>query len=278
MLDIDDFIASIGPNLVRERSRHWHAPSELEVEYPEDGHKICAQIEDQSFWFSHRNRCIVTIVRRFPPKGPLLDVGGGNGFVSLALTAAGFISIVMEPGGGVELARARGLPTIRAALASGLLREGTVPSVGLFDVLEHINDDLGALVELRRILSPQGSLYLSVPAHQYLWSEADIHARHIRRYSLAGLCNRLSEAGFQVDYATFMFSPLVLPVMALRTLPRLLGIKNPPLRSAEQEHTIPTGLLGRALHRWLDTEHAAIACGKRVRFGSSILVAAHASA
>ena len=275
-IDIDDFIGSIGPNLIRECSNYWHATSDLVVEYPHNASRVYAEIEDRSFWFSHRNRCIVTIVRQFPPNGPLLDVGGGNGIVSLALAAAGFIAIVMEPGEGIALARTRGLPAIRAALTSAHLREHSVPAVGLFDVLEHINDDLEALVELRRILQPQGRLYISVPAHQYLWSAADEMACHARRYSIAGLCNRLSDAGFQVDFATFAFAPLVLPVFVLRTLPWRLGVRHPS-RSVEREHAMPAGLIGTVLRRWLDAEHSTIARSDRVGFGSSILAAAHVS-
>jgi hypothetical protein len=43
----------------------------------------------RSFWFLHRNRCIVSLVRRFAPDGRFLDIGGGNGYVARGLVAAG---------------------------------------------------------------------------------------------------------------------------------------------------------------------------------------------
>lgn len=37
------------------------------VSYPTDGNALCFQVEDSSFWFKHRNACITTLVKAFPP-------------------------------------------------------------------------------------------------------------------------------------------------------------------------------------------------------------------
>ena len=55
--------------------------------------------------------------------------------------------------------------------------------IGMFDVLEHIPEELETLVALREALAPGGRLMLTVPAHQYLWSYFDEAAQHCRRYS-----------------------------------------------------------------------------------------------
>jgi hypothetical protein len=54
------------------------------VSYPEEGNEACFEVEDHSFWFRHRNDCIRELVRNFQPKGkgPIFDVGGGNGFLT----------------------------------------------------------------------------------------------------------------------------------------------------------------------------------------------------
>ena len=46
-----------------------------EISYPEEGNEGCFEVEDQSFWFQHRNDCIRELVRSFPPrgKGPVLN-------------------------------------------------------------------------------------------------------------------------------------------------------------------------------------------------------------
>jgi len=59
----------------------WYATHQETVSYPTDGNDECFGIEDSSFWFRHRNSCIVELVKMFPPQGsgPIFDVGGGTG-------------------------------------------------------------------------------------------------------------------------------------------------------------------------------------------------------
>ena len=67
------------------------------VSYPDEGNRDCLGIEESSFWFSHRNRCIAATVGNFPPQGAIFDIGGGNGLVARGLVEAGFP--VIEPVG-----------------------------------------------------------------------------------------------------------------------------------------------------------------------------------
>ncbi|HEX3866389.1 MAG TPA: hypothetical protein VHV78_06525, partial [Gemmatimonadaceae bacterium] len=76
----------------------WIGDDSTKLSYPDHGNQMCFQVEDTSFWFRHRNRCIVEMLRRLPPSGTVFDVGGGNGFVTAGLLKAGFDSILVEPG------------------------------------------------------------------------------------------------------------------------------------------------------------------------------------
>ena len=67
-----------------------------------------------------------------------------------------------------------------------------------FEVLEHIEDDLGALEQWRGRLKPDGWILLSVPAHAAQFGPSDEHAGHFRRYERAELTERLEKAGFRV--------------------------------------------------------------------------------
>jgi hypothetical protein len=77
----------------------WYAPGQA-VDYPEDGHSACFAVEDDSFWFAHRNRCIQALLEHVPPPpgGPLFDIGGGNGFVALGLQRPDRPVVLIEPG------------------------------------------------------------------------------------------------------------------------------------------------------------------------------------
>ena len=47
----------------------FYAAGAEAISYPEEGNKACFEVEDQSFWFRHRNGCIRELVRNFPPRG-----------------------------------------------------------------------------------------------------------------------------------------------------------------------------------------------------------------
>ena len=68
-----------------------------------------------------------------------------------------------------------------------------------FEVLEHIEDDLGALKQWASWIVPGGWIMLSVPAHPSRWNYSDVWAGHVRRYERIGLERVLSEAGLQIE-------------------------------------------------------------------------------
>lgn len=210
-------------------------------------------------------------MRRFPPKGPILDVGGGNGFVSLGLKRSGIQAIVLEPGPGAEVAHSRGLPVIRASLDKAVLRDESICAIGMFDVLEHIQDDRSALVELRRILAPNGSLYLTVPAFPLLWSAEDEAVGHARRYTLASLTRAFSASGLTMLFGTYFFRPLLLPVLLARSVPSLFGFSKVRGLSRKTDYLRPPGMVGQILDQALISELKSIDAGRRLLWGSSIL-------
>ena len=92
-----DFV-SFTSTLTRRDPGIWFSRRSASVCYPASGNAECLAVEEGSFWFRHRNCCIVSLVRRYPPKGCFLDSGGGNGFVSKGLTAAGFACALPSQG------------------------------------------------------------------------------------------------------------------------------------------------------------------------------------
>jgi SAM-dependent methyltransferase len=255
------------------------ATAAARLSYPEHGHQTCFAVEDNSFWFRHRNACIVAAVRRHPPCGTLFDIGGGNGSVAAALAAAGHEVCLLEPGpDGARHARARGLQqVVCATLDSAGFAPGSLPAVGLFDVVEHVEDDLGFLRDVHLRLADAGMLYATVPAHRGLWSQEDVDAGHFRRHSLDSITRLLIDAGFAVRYASHYFRPLPLPIWLLRTLPSRLGLKRRPdkvLTLARREHLAGHGPVARLLEWLLAPEVGHIEQGRSMRIGASCLVIA----
>jgi SAM-dependent methyltransferase len=153
----------------------------------------------------------------------------------------------------------------------------TIPAIGLFDVLEHIRDDADYLAAIRRLLRPQGRIYLTVPAHDGLWSVEDEASGHYRRYDLAQLRSKLTSAGYEVEYATYFFSFFPALVFLLRTLPSAIGLRGrSKLARNRREISVKSGVMNRLLEWHLARELNRI--GRRqVRFGSSCLVAARST-
>ncbi len=255
----------------------WRAASVGPLSYPVDGNARCFGLEDASFWFRHRNDCILAAIRRFPPVGPILDVGGGNGYVSRRIIDEGFDAILLEPGptGAINAKTKRRLPeVICAKLEDVPFPAGVLSAVGMFDVLEHIEDHEAMVHQLQRLLTPGGLLYLTVPAHQWLWSLSDVTAQHFRRFSRRVL-RELFEPDFEIAYLSSFFGPLVLPILLLRSFPYVVGVarRRNPL-SPSSEHGTGGGFSPQLLARWLRSEVPRIASGRPIRMGASWLLVA----
>ena len=70
-------------------------------------------------------------------------------------------------------------------------------AVVALDVIEHIEDDIGALTRLRDSLRPSGQLVVSVPALSWLYGPKDVEVGHYRRYDRPTLLEALRRAGFE---------------------------------------------------------------------------------
>jgi len=269
--------ADLANNLALREEGLWVAKTQTtSTSYPEEGSAICLSFEDDSFWFRHRNRCILAVVQRFHSRGTIWDIGGGNGFVSRSLLEAGFDVVLVEPSpAGVRTARERGIPNVVCStLEDAGFQPGSLEAMGLFDVLEHIEDDDGFLELLHRLLSPSGRLFLTVPAHGWLWSDNDRFSGHFRRYSAAPLRRLLAAHGFQVDYLTYFFRPLVLPVFLFRSLPSWLGVRTYDVATTRREHVPKPGRRRSLLESVFDREEWIFRQGRSLSLGTSILLAA----
>jgi SAM-dependent methyltransferase len=269
-------LISLAPGLECRADGIWFARRQGRISYPAHGNAACLQIEDRSFWFRHRNRCITSLVRRFVPQGTFLDIGGGNGYVAKGLEQAGVSCALLEPGiDGAVSARRRGIdPVICARLEDVGMAPSSIAAAGMFDVLEHIEDEAGALRQVRTLLRPGGRVFLTVPAYAFLHSADDVAAGHFRRYTLAGLTRSLRHAGFRMEHATYIFAPLPPLVFLLRTVPSRLGLRQGVDDQTQAAEHAPDGLAARLINRLLDVEAQRIEAGRVIPFGTSCLAAA----
>ncbi|OGD19237.1 MAG: hypothetical protein A2W03_17625 [Candidatus Aminicenantes bacterium RBG_16_63_16] len=269
-----------GVPLVKDSDGIWQAARTPDaVSYPPDGNRILRTVEDDSWWFAHRNRVILGCLGRFPPPGDIWDIGGGNGAVSAMMARHGFGSILLEAGlDGCRNARRRGVANVlRGTFESVRLRRGCLPAAGVFDVIEHSADPVSFLGGLHDALQDGGRLYLTVPAHPLLWSDEDEWAGHAVRFSRASLLAQLSGAGFFVLYHSFFFSFLSPAIFFGRVLPGRLGLAR--RRGGEERsgkltrnvHRGPPGWVGRVWEKHLTREAGRLGSGAVISHGSSLL-------
>ncbi len=265
----------------------WYSTTEEPVSYPANGNACCFAVEDQSFWYKHRNACIVAAASAFPPvpaapgkAAPMFDIGGGNGVVSFGLAGAGFDVVLVEPSRtGAANAKKRGIPNVICATTQAAqFKENSLPAAGMFDVLEHIEDDRGFLRSLHASLQDNGLLYLLVPAYNCLWSHGDNDSGHFRRYTLTSASSVLKSAGFEILYGTYIFRYLPLPFFLLRTIPYRLGLGRKKQTFTNQkvknDYVVTNRLVVRVLDHLLAGEVKNIRDKKTMHVGGSCLLVA----
>ncbi|OYQ38526.1 methyltransferase domain-containing protein [Flavobacterium aurantiibacter] len=256
----------------------WFSKNNRDISYPKEGNMNCYEIEKDSFWFQHRNNCILETVRFYSEHETFFDIGGGNGYVAKGLEDNNIKTVLVEPGlEGALNAKKRGLSNIICSTFEDAgIKVNSCKSIGLFDVVEHIADDQQFLMSVYSNLAVNGFVYITVPAYNFLWSKEDADAGHYRRYTKRQICRVLEDSGFKIQYATYIFSILPLPVFFFRTIPSFFWLKrnSSDLSKHKQEHSQRKGLIALILNFIWNKEISYIKQKKKIPFGGSCLVVA----
>jgi SAM-dependent methyltransferase len=232
------------------------------------------KLEPHHFWFKSRNVLLQQTFRRwFPNAANFLEIGCGTGFVLSGLRAR-FPSLQLAGSevfaSGLRFAQER-LPGVALFQmdARRVPFEREFDVIGLFDVLEHIEEDELVIHEMFRASRPGGGLMVTVPQHPFLWSPADEYACHKRRYTRAELVNKVRQAGFDVVQVT-SFVSLLLPVMLLSRWRRGRSKEN---LDPWEEFRLGK-ITNRVLQAVLTAERTLIAGGVSFPAGGSLLLVA----
>jgi SAM-dependent methyltransferase len=223
-------------------NHHWKAPLRMEspclyvsdksaetssTAYSDELMKMLDVGATSSWWYETRNQVIWNQICRYPINGALWDVGSGLGEVSSYLTSVGLECVADEPNRvGAQASSEKGVFSVQSDLHSLELPDSSIGAVGLFDVLEHLDDADNALSEIYRVLNGNGKLFITVPATKWLWSASDDLAGHHLRYTRKKIRQQLKNAGFEVLSIRYFFFSLVLPILILRVVPYRLGIRS----------------------------------------------------
>jgi len=236
-----------------------------------------AQFEATHYWHVHRRTVILDQLRKFISPDPdkrLIEIGCGIGTVATHLNAHGYcVDYADVHGTGLKIAAERAHEKLGAAadqrrflrmdVARGLPLN-IWSGIMLFDVLEHIQDDVGTLENIHTALAPHPNSFvvLTVPAFQFLWSPWDDVEKHKRRYTLEQLTSVLGQTGFDVVQSTYFFGPLFFAALGMKTVRSLKNIISrgakaqgigdlTESKNIEMLNTIMLGVLSSE-RRWLE--------------------------
>jgi len=175
-----------------------------------------AEYEEKHFWMSARRSYLGAIFKKFvKPEESILEIGAGTGYVAKYLISQGYrdysIGDINER--GLELS---GQCACRHKYQFNVMRDVFTEHfdvVGMFDVLEHLDDDGLAVKNIKKMLKKGGRIIVIVPAHKWLWSKQDAIAYHKRRYEIEELkdlflkndFNILKVSGFFLSLIPFMY-------------------------------------------------------------------------
>lgn len=181
-------------------------------------------LEDRHWWFRGRRSVIAALLQEtdLPAAPRVLDAGCGTGRNLLDMLELGPAVGVDMSAAAVDFCLRRGAPDVRQATLDALpFDAGSFDLLVAFDVIEHIEDDVEALRELRRVAEPGAALLVTVPAYRWMWSQHDDTHHHRRRYTRRRLVAALAAGGWEPERVTHFNSLLLTPIVAARAVGRL---------------------------------------------------------
>jgi SAM-dependent methyltransferase len=207
---------------------------------------IEAQVEATHWWFTGRRRLLGRMIAAFglPADARILDIGTSTGTNLRMLRDLGFsryegLDMSDE---AVRWCADKGYGKVTRGDACALpFPNANFDLVLATDIIEHVDDDVLALGEIRRVLKPGGRVLVTVPAFPILWGLQDEIGHHKRRYRMAELVTRIGQADLVV-HRRFHFNYLLfLPILLARRIIAVFGIR------LQNENEVNSPLINRVL-------------------------------
>jgi SAM-dependent methyltransferase len=205
-----------------------------------------AELYRQHWWWRAREAVILDLLRslrpRPRPRSTILDVGCGDAVSFPALSAFGTVR-------GIEVDESLLDPSgpFRERISTRPLGDAVYddPSwrfdlITALDVIEHIDDDRGAIASIVAMLHPGGLLVVTVPAFELLWDHHDEINDHRRRYTASRLRGAFDGQGLEVLHIRYLFRTLFIPKLLVRLV-------NAGRSSKVAQHGIPRPAINSAL-------------------------------
>lgn len=174
------------------------------------------RLSENNWWFVGTRDILFSSIAGEPLHGTrILDVGCGSGSMMKRSSQIGPVIGIDTSIGALKHCHSIGFSSLCQGDAGKLpFKSSAFGLIIAADILEHCDDDEKVLAELHRVTASGGTLLISVPAHNILWSAHDIALHHKRRYARRELIRKAEDAGFTVNrsssFNTILFAPVAM--------------------------------------------------------------------
>ena len=246
----------------------------LPQEMQQHTYAIMDEVEGSHWWFVGRRAILEsfleTIVPSIKSQGPrprILDVGCGTGANLEMLSQYGEAEGVDVSDDALEFCRRKGLKVQKGLAETLPYPDETFDITTALDVVEHLDDDIAGLKEMYRVTKRGGYSLIFVPAFMWLWGVQDDVSNHRIRYTRSQIVERLKNAGYEIERATYANVTFFAPILAGRVFMRATGIK------PESENNVNVSALNGVFGKLFASERFWLR-NRNFPFGVSIVVVA----
>ena len=156
-------------------------------------------------WELSRRDAVLGILAGRGSLRDVADIGAGDRFFATSLRAFAPDAIYAVDVHYEETGMMDGVHVVRDIAD---LPDAEFDCIVMMDVLEHVEDESTLLPEVRRKLRPGGTVLVTVPAFQRLFTAHDRYLRHFRRYRRRHLRAVLERHGLRVEESFYFYATL----------------------------------------------------------------------
>lgn len=172
--------------------------------------------ESYYWWHKAKRNLVLKVIKnkiRVKEITDILDIGCGTGKLIEELSKYGNVYGIDTSDKALKYCKKRGLINVyKCELGKQKLpfKSGKFSIVTCLDVIEHIENEYEVLLEIKRVLKPDGHLIVTVPAYQFLFSYWDKLLHHKRRYTARALKSQTDRVHFSTIKISY-FNSFLLP-------------------------------------------------------------------
>lgn len=231
-------------------------------------------IERNHWWFKARAEILEEVIShllKLKSDSTILNVGAATGQSSIMLSKFGSIKSLEYDEVCCNITKETlGIDIIQGSILELPYADHSFDLVCCFDVIEHVEEDKKAALELLRVCKPDGYIFITVPAFNFLWSEHDDINQHMRRYTQKSLLPLLNTYA-KIIYTSYFNFLLFLPIASFRLISKFF-----PKRKSEtntgSDNSVSSGYLSNLIFFPLFRVEKYILRNKvRLPFGVSLM-------